>query len=370
MALERAGLLADTSIRGAAWCRAYSDLVDVWLADLLRSAAPDTTGLALVALGGYGRAELCPESDIDVMLVHDRRCDVATIADRVWYPIWDEALHLGHSVSTVKEALNLASDDLETATALLSARHIAGDPQTSARLAQGAHDGFEKRSKRWLSELGARVELRHEKAGEVAFRLEPELKEGRGGLRDVHALGWVEAAHPILLEQDVASLGTAYEVLLEARVELHRITGKATNVLAVQEQDAVAGALAKNGADELMHGIAESARTIAWTSDDAWRRIRSNLRGPLGRLSRRTRTLGDGLSLRDGEVHVDADGVNASDPLLVLRAALAAAAERTFIDRQSSKPSPRAPRRSRIRGRRRHGACSSTSSPPGGRRSA
>ena len=93
----------------------------------------DTTpGIALVPVGGYGRAELCPQSDIDVMLVHDRRVDVTAIAERVWYPVWDQELHLGHSVCTVRDALALGADDLDTATSLLSARLVAGDPGPAA----------------------------------------------------------------------------------------------------------------------------------------------------------------------------------------------------------------------------------------------
>ncbi len=158
--------------------------------------------MALVAVGGYGRAELCPSSDIDVMLVHDRRSDIAKVADRIWYPIWDAGLHLGHSVCTVREALGAGRQDLDTATALLSARHVAGDEELSSKLLAAAPAAWEKRSRRWLTELAKSVESRHERAGEVAFQLEPDLKEGRGGLRDVHALHWAEAARSIMLEYD------------------------------------------------------------------------------------------------------------------------------------------------------------------------
>src|SRR5437899_204433 len=108
MALERGPLLADESLQGAGRGGAPSGLVDSWLVQLLKEAIDGALdGLALVAVGGYGRSELCPQSDIDVMLVHDRRSDVAAIADRVWYPIWDQGLHLGHAVCTVREALAL-----------------------------------------------------------------------------------------------------------------------------------------------------------------------------------------------------------------------------------------------------------------------
>ncbi|MDQ1404316.1 MAG: [protein-PII] uridylyltransferase, partial [Actinomycetota bacterium] len=328
-------LLADATLTGAAWCRALSDLVDAWLSDLLTGiAGRDAEHFALVAVGGYGRAELCPQSDIDLMLLHDKRSDVGEVANRIWYPIWDEGLHLGHSVCTVKEALELAEDDLDTATAILSARHIAGQPDLTAQLAERATQQWERRSKRWLTELSARVQVRHERATEVAFSLEPDLKEGRGGLRDVHALRWAEAAHRILIDHDAGALARAYDTLLDTRVELQRHSGKPSNVLVLEDQDPVAAALGLADADGLMAGIAEAARLIAWTSDDTWRRIASSVRGPLGRLARRTRALAPGVDLRDGEVHVE-PGTAATEPLAPLRAAAAAAQEHTVIDRAS-----------------------------------
>ena len=104
-------------------------------------------------------------------------------------------------------------------------------------------------------------------AGEVAFLLEPDLKEGRGGLRDVHSLHWVAAAREMLWEGDDIALEAAYEVLLDVRVELHRRTGRQGDVLVLQEQDAVAAALGDASADDLMRRVASAARTIAFRSD-------------------------------------------------------------------------------------------------------
>jgi [protein-PII] uridylyltransferase len=334
--LERAPLLADGTLRGSRWCERHSELIDVWLASLFAEVAgDDVEGTALVAVGGYGRSELCPQSDLDLMLLRSPRRDVKSISERIWYPIWDAGLKLGHSVCTQREALDIAGEDLDTATALLSARHIAGDASLSADLYAGAHAHWEQRSKRWLEALRARVDARHAQAGEVAFMLEPDLKEGRGGLRDVHSLHWAQAARTILLEHDEASLRAAYSTLLDARVELHRRTGRPSNLLALQEQDAVAAALDFTDADALMASIASAARAIAWTSDDAWRRVRSSLRGPLGRVGKRDRTLGPGVVMRDGEVHIAADVDPADDALLALRAARAAAEVATVIDRAS-----------------------------------
>jgi len=334
--LDRAGLLVDTSLTGQAWCRAHSDLLDAWMAHLFREAvsARQGGGLAFAAVAGYGRAELCPNSDIDVVLLHDDRSDIADVADRLWYPIWDARLKLGHSVRTVRQALSLAGGDLDTATSLLDVRHLAGDETLTDDLRARALSQWQKSAKRGLDHLRLRVADRHERAGEVAFLLEPDLKDGRGGLRDVHALHWAETARHILFETDDAELEDPYHRLLEARVELHRHTGRESNRLTLQDQDAVAAALGYEDADALMTSLATAARTIAWTSDDTWRRVESSLRGPLGRIARRDRELAASVALRDGEIHVE-PGPEGHDATSALRAASLAADRSTVIDRPS-----------------------------------
>ena len=334
---QRQSLLDDRSVVGRDWCRAYTQLVDDWLAVLFGRAAgsPAAQGVALVATGGYGRGELAPSSDIDVLLVHSGRGDIAAVAEAIWYPVWDAGVKLGHAVRTREEAIALAEEDLDTATSLLTVRHLAGDSSLTESLAGTARQRWEKRAKRRLVQLASSVEERHRRAGEVAFLLEPDLKEGRGGLRDVHALGWAEAAKVLLFEGDAPAIAAAYDTLLAVRVELHRTTGRVTEVLTLQEQDAVADALGYASADDLMHAVSTAARTIAWTSDDTWRRISSVLRGPVARRSRRDKELAPGVVLRDGEVHVNADASPVADPALVLRAAALAAHHETVIDRGS-----------------------------------
>jgi [protein-PII] uridylyltransferase len=330
----RAQLAADDSLVGRALCDAWTAEVDRWLCELVTAAVEgsDPGGVALVAVGGYGRAELSLQSDIDVLLLHAGRDDIGELADRLWYPIWDARMKLGHAVRTVKEALALAADDLDTATGLLQVRHLAGDRTLTDELARKAELQWRKRAKRWLAAMATRVRERHSRAGEVAFLLEPDLKEGRGGLRDVHALGWAQAARSILWETDHASLDEAYDTLLTVRVELHRRTGRPCDRLLLQEQDGVADALDYPDADVLMRTVAQAARTIAWTSDDAWARIESSLVGPLAR-ARRARDLGGGLRLRDGEVTIGDDVDVAADPTLPLRAAAVAAGHGTQLDR-------------------------------------
>ncbi|HTD49035.1 MAG TPA: [protein-PII] uridylyltransferase [Acidimicrobiia bacterium] len=336
MQLERSLLFTDSTLTGARWCARYSAIVDEWLASLLTAAVgSEVSGVSLVAVGGYGRSELCPQSDLDLMLLRSPRREVTAVSERVWYPIWDAGLKLGHSLCTQREALDIAEEDLDTATALLSARHIAGDASLTIGLRTAARSQWERRSKRWLEALDGRVEARHAQAGEVAFMLEPDLKEGRGGLRDVQSLHWAQAARAILVEHDDRHLTSAYDTLLAARVELQRRTDRPSNLLAVQEQDGVAAALGYVDSDALMADIASAARTIAWTSDDAWRRVRSSLRGPLGRVARRDRTLAEGIVLRDHEVRLAADADPAADPLLALRSAAVAAAHAVGIARDA-----------------------------------
>ena len=335
---DRDALVAEPDLDGAARCRALSDLMDGWLVGLFEAAVADrggTTGVALAATGGYGRRELAPHSDLDLLLLHDGRDDIGAIADRLWYPIWDEGLKLGHAVRTPKECLRLAAEDLDTATTLLQTRPLAGDPTLTERVAEQALAQWRKRPKKWLTELGDRVRARHVQAGEVAFLLEPDLKDGRGGLRDVQALQWAELVQPVLHHDDEAVLARAYATLLDVRVALHRHTGRPGDRLALQDQDGVAELLGDADGDALMKRVASAARTIAWVSDETWERVDSSLAGPRRLTAGRDRPVDAGVVLRDGEVHVLADASPADDPALVLRAAAAAAAHGARIDRSS-----------------------------------
>ncbi|MGH9064220.1 MAG: hypothetical protein ACRD0L_09675 [Acidimicrobiales bacterium] len=127
-AARRRALLADRGLTGLDLARAHAGLVDAWLSGLLG----EEPGVALVAVGGYGRRQLFPAGDLDLVLVHGGRRDVGAVADRLWYPVWDAHLPLDHSVRTVKEALAVARADIRAALGLLDARHVAGDPALAA----------------------------------------------------------------------------------------------------------------------------------------------------------------------------------------------------------------------------------------------
>ncbi len=333
--LDRSDLFSDPSRRGVELCRAYSDRMDAWMASLFEDAASGADGVALIAVGGYGRAELAPQSDIDVLLLHTGRRGIGEIAERIWYPVWDEGLKLGHAVRTPKEALGLAADDLDTATSLVTIRHLAGDRELTDDLAVKALALWRKRARRWLAEISSRVRARQAEAGEVAFLLEPDLKEGRGGLRDVHAIRWAELAQTVMLEGDDAALAANHDVLLSARVELHRLTERPGDRLLLEEQDGVAAALDYPDADVLMQAMSAAARSIAWTSDEVWERVDSSLNGPRAWRMSRDKVLDDHVVLREGRVWITADADVAGDPQLVLRVAAAAAEAGVRIDRST-----------------------------------
>ena len=294
--------------------------VDRWLAELL-GAEP---GVALVAVGGYGRRELLPRSDLDVVLLHGGRDDIAGVADRIWYPLWDSGAELDHAVRTVPQARRVARTDLKVALGLLSARHVAGDPDLTERLRAGALEDWRAAAPARLAELHAAHDERTSISGELAFLLEPDLKEARGGLRDVHAIQAVAAAW--VAPAPGPRVRTAYEQILDTRHALHEVTGRRLDRLVLEEQDEVARALGLLDADVLLRMLAGAARTVAYAVDHAFRQAdRLRQRRPRNRRQAERRPLADGVVEQDGEVVLARTADPAGDPVLVLRAAAAAA---------------------------------------------
>ncbi|WP_405151936.1 [protein-PII] uridylyltransferase [Sphaerisporangium sp. NBC_01403] len=278
------------------------------------------TGAALVAVGSLGRGELAPGSDLDLVLVHNGQDDVARIADRIWYPIWDSGLGLDHSVRTVDEVTKVAREDLKAVLGLIQARHVTGDPELTRAAREAVLAEWRADSRRRLAELREAADKRAESSGELAFLLEPDLKDSRGGIRDVQAMQAVAAAW--VASAPGPRVREAYEFLLDVRHGLHLVTARGADRLVLQEQDAVAAALGLLDAEALMRRLAEAGRTIAHAFDATWRTVDRLLSGPA---PRGRRPLADGVVEHGGEV-VLARGVNPKDdPVLVLRAAAAAA---------------------------------------------
>ena len=302
-------------------------LTDEWLASLFRLAGGDSRSAALVAVGGYGRGELSPGSDLDLLLIHDG--DVADLPDRLWYPIWDSRLKLDHSVRTLPEARRMAARDLKVVLGLLDARAVAGDELLVGRLVGSIRSDWRGFAPKRMDELRASADERRERQGEVAHLLEPDLKESYGGLRELTILRAVAAAW--LADIPHADLQGATGLLLDARDALHQRTGKSGDRLLMQEQDGVAAVLGMADSETLMRAVSEQGRLVAHASDVTWNRVsrvtRRSPRRPFRRLrGRPDRTpLADGVVSQEDEVVLATDARPERDPVLVLRAAAAAA---------------------------------------------
>jgi len=265
---------------------ALSALVDDAL--IAASASLPDERWAVVALGSYARRELCPGSDIDVMLLHGggRRTTVPAAAGKLWYPLWDAAFVLGQSVRTVKEALTIADDDLDALTALLDVRVVIGDVILVDELTDKVRQLAGRRRDRIVTALAAASGLRQVRPGPVAEMLEPNLKDGGGGLRDLQSLDWAGwalapssggraalVAAGLLHERDLIRLDAAHAVLLDTRVGLHRVNRGKSDQLCLQDQDAVAALVGAADADALVRGLGEAARAVVWIAGDMWIRV-------------------------------------------------------------------------------------------------
>jgi [protein-PII] uridylyltransferase len=330
---RRQEIIADYSVQGIDACQALSDATDEWLKSIFLEAIAGEKkrdDIAILAIGGYGRRELAPESDLDVLLVHRNVKNISDIASKIWYPIWDAKVKLGHSVRTPKETVQMCATDLDTATSLLTGRVIAGNVELANEVIDSALASWKKRGGDWLIELHGRILERYAKDGEVAFLLEPNLKEGLGGLRDIHALQWAQLAGLHLSFADQTLLDRANEVLLDVRVSLHRHVGRPNEVLRLEDQAPVAKLSNYESDDALMATVAEIGRRVAWIADEAWAQLdppkdRSSIPQPLA----------PGVVLLNGEVHIEESVEIANDPTLLLRVATVAARLGARIHRDS-----------------------------------
>ena len=304
---------------------ALVDLHDFWLASHA-AAIGLGAGTALVAVGALGRRELAPWSDLDLVLLHAGRKDVNRLAERLWYPLWDAGIGLDHSVRTPGQAVQVAATDLRAAFGLLEARHIAGDAALSDAVSSAVRQAWRAGIRNRFDEIADGAHQRWGKVGDVAHRVEPDLKNGHGGLRDIQLVDALAAAQ--LVDRPSAGVREARALLLDVRTELHRLAGRARDVLRAQDADEVAGALEIADRFELARALSGAARSVAFAAEVGLRSARGALpRRGLAALRRAPvrRPLDSGVVEHAGEVALARDAAATRDPALVLRVAASAA---------------------------------------------
>jgi len=276
-------------------CARRAELVDVLLQYVFGAAATSARGngaaevpLALIALGGYGRGELNPFSDIDVMLLHHQEKNgisphLEEMVQQVLYLLWDSGFKVGHSTRSVREAVAQANQDMRTKTAMLESRFLAGDAELAREFRRQFRSKCVNGYEREYVELRMQDQVaRHKKFGDSVYLQEPNLKSGCGGLRDYQNLLWMTyfkegslstnqlVGKDWLSESDQRRIENAYDFLLRLRTALHYATGRATDILHISLQEQIAKRLDYSsgnpedfrGSEELMRDYYEHTRNI------------------------------------------------------------------------------------------------------------
>ncbi|MFW2513636.1 HD domain-containing protein [Demequina sp. SO4-13] len=334
---ELAQSLVTAGVTGPERRRAITDLTLARLREHWDAAEPLGEGVALGAVGSLGRGDSGPWSDLDLVLIHDGHThttqQVSELAQRLWYPIWDAGLELDYSMRSLTECRQVASKDLAAAAGLLDLHPVAGDATLAQQARSAIYQDWRSAARKRLPELLAASRQRAERHGELAYLIEPHLKEARGGLRDHMSLTALSATW--LTDRPHGAVDDAGSHIKDVRDSIQIVTGRPMNVLGRHIADEVAALQGFDDPDDLLASLAEASRTVAYALDTTERGARRALeRSGIGSRAWRARRRGiaprhvevaPGLIDVDGELALATDAEPETDALMPLRAAATAA---------------------------------------------
>lgn len=324
---------------GLAVVAAYTDAIDRLVQFLFGNATMHfqsrhpliTQRCAVVAQGGYGRGELNPYSDIDLLVLYPWKVTpyVETIADAILYPLWDAGLQVGHALRNVRESARWAAREFKAKTAILDARYICGDDSVYADFdaAMREHVWSANQSDFVKEKMAESVE-RHQRAGDTIYLLQPQLKDGKGGLRDLHTALWMAkvrfrvrtmrelVACNVLSEAEVAELETALDFLFRVRNGMHLESESHQDLLTFELQEQLASdfgyGAGPDAREAFMRAYYREATTANRVSEAVIHRCVQSVEPYRGRLS--VRTIADGMRIVRGELAVTGRSLFERDP--------------------------------------------------------
>ncbi|MBW2062775.1 MAG: [protein-PII] uridylyltransferase [Deltaproteobacteria bacterium] len=348
-------------LSGVDFASAYTALLDDYVKGLYVEAGGQAlrSRLALVALGGYGRGEMAPYSDVDLLFLYDSDFEeekIRPVVEAVLYPLWDQKLAVGHASRTVDQCQAMGRSDFMTLVSLIESRFLIGDEELFTQ--------FFSRFRRWLSSktqrraffknLRKNIEARHQKYGQSPYLLEPDVKNGQGGLRDIQAIFWAglglyefsgfaELGQADFLPRDGAEVLTeARDFMMGVRAQLHCLTTAKNEMLTLAFQEDLAGRFRYEDAGDItaaerfMQDYYTHVYSVSNSLDYLLSRVEEDLRPPsVKRITRHARIVEKGLFVRRGLVELASSADVRRRPVLMMRAFEVAVSEGLQLSHQA-----------------------------------
>ncbi len=332
-------ILWERGLSGRNLLHEHSAFMDSFISDLYARVPEESRrDTALVALGGYGRQEHFPFSDVDLMVLYRPEAEerLSTVSEAVFYPLWDAGLDVGHGVRTIENCLEDALNDFFLQVALLDARFISGDHDLFNSLVETYHREFiEGRRRKFAQTMMDHRNERHRRFGDHAYLLEPNIKESRGGFRDIQATLWTSGVlfgikrmdglvdSGLISQQEGKSLKDAHDTLIRIRNRLHYVSGRKNDRLYFEYQEEIARAFRHHdsssmlGVERFMGEVYACMETVGVVTDLFFEHVQDTFdRGTMAPGIE----LESGIELVSGRIHVADPKIFHEKPFLIMKA--------------------------------------------------